>query len=261
MLVGSTVRRVAIVGGSRIPVRPGPWRLRAASATRKCSPPRCAGVVEQYKLAGERLGDVIAGAVLKHSKDFNLVRECVLSSGLDPADSRARHPARLRHQPRGGHPGRQQDRARADRRRHRRGRRHHQRSARRVSARRIATCCCRAIAAARFIAAREAVARPATAPSQGRCMPGVIEPRTGLSMGQSCELMAKTWQHHARGAGRAGGAEPSSRPRPRGSCGFPRRSGRAVRGLKRDNNVRADTLASRNWRSCARCSTRAAPAR
>ena len=53
-------------------------------ATRTCSRPRCAGVVDKYALAGQRLGDVIAGAVLKHSKDYNLVRECVLSSGLDP---------------------------------------------------------------------------------------------------------------------------------------------------------------------------------
>ena len=42
-------------------------------------------LVAKYRLAGERLGDVVGGAVLKHSKDFNLVRECVLSSGLDAA--------------------------------------------------------------------------------------------------------------------------------------------------------------------------------
>ena len=42
------------------------------------------GVVDRYKLQGERLGDVIAGAVIKHSKDYNLVRESVLSSGLSP---------------------------------------------------------------------------------------------------------------------------------------------------------------------------------
>jgi acetyl-CoA C-acetyltransferase len=41
------------------------------------------GVVERFKLQGERLGDVAAGAVIKHSKDYNLVRESVLSSGLD----------------------------------------------------------------------------------------------------------------------------------------------------------------------------------
>src|SRR2546421_13041586 len=41
-------------------------------------------VVERFKLQGERLGDVAAGAVLKHSRDYNLVRESMLSSGLDP---------------------------------------------------------------------------------------------------------------------------------------------------------------------------------
>ena len=41
-------------------------------------------LVEKYGLAGERLGDVSLGAVVKHSRDFNLARESVLSSGLAP---------------------------------------------------------------------------------------------------------------------------------------------------------------------------------
>jgi acetyl-CoA C-acetyltransferase len=40
------------------------------------------GLVDKYQLQGERLGEVVAGGVLKHSRDFNLTRECVLSSGL-----------------------------------------------------------------------------------------------------------------------------------------------------------------------------------
>ena len=43
-----------------------------------------AALIERFKLRGERLGDVIAGAVSKHPKDFNLTRESVLSSSLDP---------------------------------------------------------------------------------------------------------------------------------------------------------------------------------
>jgi acetyl-CoA C-acetyltransferase len=43
-----------------------------------------AGLVQRFDLAGQRLGDVGAGAVLKHSRDFNLTRESVLSSGLAP---------------------------------------------------------------------------------------------------------------------------------------------------------------------------------
>jgi acetyl-CoA C-acetyltransferase len=42
------------------------------------------GLVDRYQLHGDRLGEVAAGAVLKHSRDFNLTRECVLSSGLAP---------------------------------------------------------------------------------------------------------------------------------------------------------------------------------
>jgi acetyl-CoA C-acetyltransferase len=42
------------------------------------------GLVDRFDLAGERLGDVVAGAVLKHSRDFNLTRECVLGSRLAP---------------------------------------------------------------------------------------------------------------------------------------------------------------------------------
>src|SRR6218665_2664943 len=42
------------------------------------------GLVGRFDLAGERLDMVIGGAVLKHSRDFNLMRECVLGSTLSP---------------------------------------------------------------------------------------------------------------------------------------------------------------------------------
>jgi acetyl-CoA C-acetyltransferase len=41
------------------------------------------GLIARFGLAGERVGEVAAGAVLKHSRDFNLTRESVLGSGLD----------------------------------------------------------------------------------------------------------------------------------------------------------------------------------
>ena len=83
MLVGSAVRRVAIVGGVRIPF------ARAHGAYAKASNEEMLtaafrGVVERFKLNGVRLGDAAAGAVIKHTKDYNLTRECVLSVGLDP---------------------------------------------------------------------------------------------------------------------------------------------------------------------------------
>src|SRR5690606_39738671 len=42
------------------------------------------GLIERFDLAGERLGEVAAGAVLKHSRDFNLTRESVLGTRLAP---------------------------------------------------------------------------------------------------------------------------------------------------------------------------------
>ncbi|MGB7216326.1 MAG: acetyl-CoA C-acetyltransferase [Gammaproteobacteria bacterium] len=76
-------RRVAILGGIRIPF------CRAHTAYRECSnldmmSAVLRGLVERYGLAGERLGDVALGAVIKHSRDFNLAREATLSSGLSP---------------------------------------------------------------------------------------------------------------------------------------------------------------------------------
>ncbi|HLB84904.1 MAG TPA: acetyl-CoA C-acyltransferase, partial [Steroidobacteraceae bacterium] len=81
MLVGSQVRRVAVVGGVRIPF------ARSMGAYADCSNQdmlvaTLRALVDRYSLKGERLGDVAAGAVLKHSRDYNLVRESVLSSGL-----------------------------------------------------------------------------------------------------------------------------------------------------------------------------------
>src|SRR5580704_5954176 len=82
MLVGSAVRRVAILGGTRIPfARANGAYARVGNQDMLTAAFR--GAVERFGLAGQRLGDVIAGAVMKHSKDYNLVRECVLSSSLD----------------------------------------------------------------------------------------------------------------------------------------------------------------------------------
>ena len=76
-------RRAVVLGGNRIPF------ARSDSAYKKASnqdmlTAALDGLVDRYELAGERLGDVVAGAVLKHSRDFNLTRECVLGSRLAP---------------------------------------------------------------------------------------------------------------------------------------------------------------------------------
>jgi len=84
MLVGSQVRRVAVVGGMRIPFARGHGAYSRVG-NQDMFTAVLQALVAKFRIAGERLGDVTGGAVLKHSKDFNLVRECVLSSGLDPA--------------------------------------------------------------------------------------------------------------------------------------------------------------------------------
>jgi acetyl-CoA C-acetyltransferase len=83
MLVGSVVRRVAIIGGVRIPFARS-YTAYAKSSNQDMLTAALRAVVDRFKLQGQRLGDVAAGAVIKHTKDYNLTRECVLSSGLDP---------------------------------------------------------------------------------------------------------------------------------------------------------------------------------
>ncbi len=228
MLVGSTVRRVAIVGGVRIPF------ARAHGAYAKASnqdmlTAALRGVVGRYGLAGVRLGDVIAGAVLKHSQDFNLVRECVMSSGLDPQT-----------------PGLDIQRACGT-----------SLEAAIILGNKIALNQIDAgIAAGVDTISDVPVVYPAEyrellfASYRGRSAwqrfkpwlrlrprhlkpvtPGVVEPRTGLSMGQSCELMAKTWK-----ITRAAQDELAA-PQPRQRSGFvegrlPFRPRRALHGAR-----------------------------
>ena len=76
-------RRVAIIGGLRIPF------CRAHTNYARCSnqdmmTAALSGLVEKFQLQGVQLGDVSLGAVIKHSRDWNLARESVLGSGLAP---------------------------------------------------------------------------------------------------------------------------------------------------------------------------------
>ena len=82
-MVGTTVRRVAVLGGSRIPfARSNTVYSRRSNQDMLTAALK--GVVDKFQLHGETIGDVVAGAVLKHSRDFNLTRESALSSGLSP---------------------------------------------------------------------------------------------------------------------------------------------------------------------------------
>ncbi|MBB3096530.1 acetyl-CoA C-acetyltransferase [Actinoplanes campanulatus] len=77
------VRRVAVLGGNRIPFARSNSRYAEAS-NQDMLTAALDGLIARFGLAGERLGEVVAGAVLKHSRDFNLTRETVLGSRLDP---------------------------------------------------------------------------------------------------------------------------------------------------------------------------------
>ncbi|ANS80247.1 3-ketoacyl-CoA thiolase [Serinicoccus hydrothermalis] len=70
-----------ILGGNRIPFgKAGGAYAHASNQAMLTS--TLDGLVARFGLAGERLGEVAAGAVLKHARDFNLTREAVLGSAL-----------------------------------------------------------------------------------------------------------------------------------------------------------------------------------
>ncbi|HEY7717920.1 MAG TPA: acetyl-CoA C-acetyltransferase [Pedococcus sp.] len=78
-----TPRRAAVIGGNRIPFARanGPY---AHASNQDMLTAALEGLVARHGLAGEEVGEVAAGAVLKHSRDFNLAREAVLGSSLAP---------------------------------------------------------------------------------------------------------------------------------------------------------------------------------
>ena len=77
------IRRVAVVAGNRIPFARQDKTYRHASNAAMLTA-AIDGLVDRAGIAGEEVGEVVAGAVLKHSRDWNLVREVVLGSKLAP---------------------------------------------------------------------------------------------------------------------------------------------------------------------------------
>jgi acetyl-CoA C-acetyltransferase len=237
MLVGGVVKRVAILGGVRIPFARS-YSAYATASNQDMLTAALRGVVERFKLRGERLGDVAAGAVIKHSRDYNLVRESVLSSGLDPHT-----------------PGLDMQRA-------------------------CGTSLEAAIAIGNKIALGQIEAgiaggtdsisdAPIVFPRsyqqlllksyRGRSswqrlspwlglrprhfkpvLPAVVEPRTGLSMGQSAELMARQWQV-TRAEQDQLAYESHLKAASAWRSGFYDELAIEYQGLQSDNNVRADT--------------------
>lgn len=82
----STGHRVAVLGGNRIPFGKsgGPY---AGASNQDMLIAALDGLATRFGLVGELVDEVVAGAVLKHSRDFNLTREAVLGSVLDPRTS------------------------------------------------------------------------------------------------------------------------------------------------------------------------------
>ena len=237
MLIHSAPRRVAIVGGSRIPFARS-HSAYAGQSNQDLLTAVLRALVERFRLRGQRLGDVIGGAVIKHSKDFNLVRESLMSAELDPQT-----------------PGLDIQRA-------------------------CGTGLEAAILVANKIALGQIDAGiacgvdtvsdpPVVFPNSFRdlllksyrgrsigqriapwlklrprdlrpILPGVIEPRTGLSMGQSCELMARTWNVTRAEQDRVA-CESHLKAAAAWQAGFYDDLVVPHAGLQRDNNVRPDT--------------------
>ncbi len=191
MIVGSSMRRVAIVGGVRTPFARS-MGAYAEISNQDMLTATLQALVKRYGLEGERLGDVGAGAVLKHSADFNLTRESVLGSGLAPetpafdlqrACGTSLETAII--------------------------------IGLKIAAGQIDSGIAAGVDTASDVpivypkSYRQLLMRSARGRSFGERLkpwfglrprhfkpqlPAVVEPRTGLSMGQSCELMARTWQ-------------------------------------------------------------------
>jgi acetyl-CoA C-acetyltransferase len=81
--MNAKARRVAVLGGIRIPFarQDGPY---ARASNQDMLTFTLDALADKFNLQGETMGEVAAGAVLKHSRDFNLTRECVLGSKLAP---------------------------------------------------------------------------------------------------------------------------------------------------------------------------------
>jgi len=191
MLIGSTTHRVAILGGIRTPFARS-HTAYAGTENQDLLTAALRALVERFHLQGQRLGDVIAGAVIKHPKDFNLTRESLLSTGLHPQT-----------------PGLDVQRACGT-----------SLEAAILIANKIALGQIDAGIAAGVddlsdppVVYPKSYQRRLLESFRGRgfgqrvrpwlgikaadlkpVLPAVVEPRTGLSMGQSCELMVKTWK-------------------------------------------------------------------
>jgi acetyl-CoA C-acetyltransferase len=241
MQVGTTTRRVAIIGGMRTPFARSNTAYSSAD-DQELLVASLRALVDRFNLHGERLGDVIAGAVIKHPKDYNLTRESLLSAGLDPQT-----------------PGLDIQRACGT-----------SLEAAILVANKIALGQIDAGIAAGVdttsdppIGYPKSFQRKLLQSARGRSfgermkpwfslrprdfkpvLPAVVEPRTGLSMGQSCELMVKTWNISREDQDRLA-LDSHVKAAAAWSEGFYEDLVTPFLDLKTDNNVRTDTTLER----------------
>ncbi|WP_129776292.1 acetyl-CoA C-acetyltransferase [Peristeroidobacter soli] len=237
MLVGSSIRRVAIIGGARIPFARS-MGVFAEASNQEMLTASLKGLVDKFNLRGEVLGDVGAGAVLKHSKDFNLTRESVLDSGLAP-ETPAFDLQRAC--------GTSLDTAIV--------------LGLKIAVGQIDSAIAAGVDTASDVpivypsSYRKVLLRSARGRSLGERLspwtsfrpsflkpqlPGVSEPRTGMSMGQHCEKMAQTWQI-ARADQDQLALESHRKAGAAWDEGFYDDLVVPFRALKQDNNIRRDT--------------------
>jgi acetyl-CoA C-acetyltransferase len=235
------MRRVAILGGTRIPF------ARSMGAYAECSNQQMLtatlqALVDRFALAGARLDDVGAGAVLKSSRDFNLTREAVLGTTLDahtPAFDLQRacgtslETAIL--------------------------------LGLKIASGQIDSGIAAGVDTASDapIGINESLRQIMLRSARGRTFgarlkpwlgvrpghlkpdfPAVVEPRTGLTMGQSCELMAQRW-NVSRAEQDQLALESHQKAAAAYAAGFFDDLVVEYRGLRQDNNVRRDTTLER----------------
>jgi len=237
MLVGANARRVAIVGGVRIPFARGNGAY-AEVGNQEMLTATLRGVVERYGLQGQRVDEVAAGAVMKHSSQWNLTRESVLGCGL-AAET----------------PGLDLQRACGT------GLEAAIVLGNKIALGQIDS----AIAAGVDTVSDPPVVYPRAfqqlllksyrgKSAAGRLepwfglrlkhlrpvLPGLAEPRTGLTMGESTELMVKTWGI-TRGEQDQLALESHQKAAAAYDAGFYQDLVRDYLGLARDNNIRSDS--------------------
>ena len=231
------LRRVAILGGARIPF------ARANSAYAEASnqdmlTAAFRSLVDKYSLKNEKIGEVAAGAVIKHSRDWNLARESMLGAGIHPTTpaydlqracgTSLSAAAQLAH---------------------------------RIASGEIDSAIAGGVDSASDIPLgygrklQRAVLKLARSRSLGEKLstigsvrlkdlkpspPGVGEPRTGLSMGQHCEEMAKEWKIGRREQDELALASHHNAAKA-WKDGFFNDLVFPFGNLSKDNNVRADT--------------------